>query len=115
MLSLLHIENIALIERADIAFGPGFNVLTGETGAGKSIIIDAIGAVLGLFLCAKGIGFLLNRYEQMTYSGILGFVVGSIFTLVPANFQLARDGLVCALVLIAGGLITYLFNRAGHS
>ncbi len=47
MLSLLHIENIALIERADIAFGPGFNVLTGETGAGKSIIIDAIGAVLG--------------------------------------------------------------------
>ena len=47
MLSLLHIENIALIDRADIAFGPGFNVLTGETGAGKSIIIDAIGAVLG--------------------------------------------------------------------
>lgn len=47
MLSLLHIENIALIDRADISFGPGFNVLTGETGAGKSIIIDAIGAVLG--------------------------------------------------------------------
>lgn len=47
MLSLLHIENIALIERADISFGPGFNVLTGETGAGKSIIIDAISAVLG--------------------------------------------------------------------
>ena len=45
MLSLLHIENIALIDRADISFGPGFNVLTGETGAGKSIIIDAIGAV----------------------------------------------------------------------
>ena len=47
MLSLLHIENIALIDRADITFGSGFNVLTGETGAGKSIIIDAIGAVLG--------------------------------------------------------------------
>ena len=47
MLSLLHIENIALIDRADISFGPGFNVLTGETGAGKSIIIDAISAVLG--------------------------------------------------------------------
>ena len=47
MLSLLHIENIALIDRADISFGHGFNVLTGETGAGKSIIIDAIGAVLG--------------------------------------------------------------------
>ena len=47
MLSLLHIENIALIEAEDIAFGEGFNVLTGETGAGKSIIIDAIGAVMG--------------------------------------------------------------------
>ena len=47
MLSLLHIENIAIIESADISFDKGFNVLTGETGAGKSIVIDAIGAVLG--------------------------------------------------------------------
>lgn len=47
MLSLLHIENIAVIERADISFQPGFTVLTGETGAGKSIIIDSIGALMG--------------------------------------------------------------------
>ena len=47
MLELLHIENIAIIERADIMFGRGFNALTGETGAGKSIVIDALGAVLG--------------------------------------------------------------------
>lgn len=47
MLSLLHIENIAIIESADISFAPGFNVLTGETGAGKSIVIDSISAVLG--------------------------------------------------------------------
>ena len=47
MLSLLHIENIALIESADIRFGQGFNALTGETGAGKSIVIDSISAVLG--------------------------------------------------------------------
>ena len=47
MLELLHIENIAIIERADISFRPGFNVLTGETGAGKSIVIDALSAVLG--------------------------------------------------------------------
>lgn len=47
MLSLLHIENIAIIESADIQFDPGFNVLTGETGAGKSIVIDAISTVLG--------------------------------------------------------------------
>ena len=47
MLNELHIENIAVIERADISFGRGLNVLTGETGAGKSIVIDSIGAVLG--------------------------------------------------------------------
>lgn len=47
MLELLHIENVAVIEEADIAFQPGFNALTGETGAGKSIVIDAMGAVLG--------------------------------------------------------------------
>lgn len=47
MLNELHIENIAVIERADIRFGRGLNILTGETGAGKSIVIDSIGAVLG--------------------------------------------------------------------
>jgi len=47
MLSALHIENIAVIEKTDITFGGGFNVLTGETGAGKSIVIDAINAILG--------------------------------------------------------------------
>lgn len=47
MLSLLHIENIAVIEQADIILQPGFTVLTGETGAGKSIIIDSIGAIMG--------------------------------------------------------------------
>lgn len=47
MLRLLHIENIAVIEQADIVFEPGFNVMTGETGAGKSIVIDAISAILG--------------------------------------------------------------------
>ena len=43
MLNELHIENIAVIERADISFTGGLNVLTGETGAGKSIVIDSIG------------------------------------------------------------------------
>ena len=47
MIKSLHIENIAVIEKTDIDFKTGFNVLTGETGAGKSIIIDAINAVLG--------------------------------------------------------------------
>ena len=47
MLTELHIENVAVIRRSDIAFGPGLNVLTGETGAGKSIVIDSLGAILG--------------------------------------------------------------------
>ena len=47
MLKYLHIENIAVIEKADIEIGSGFNALTGETGAGKSIIIDSLNAVLG--------------------------------------------------------------------
>ena len=47
MLVNLHIENVAVIERADIEFQKGLNVLTGETGAGKSIVIDSINAILG--------------------------------------------------------------------
>ena len=69
MLSLLHIENIAIIESADIRFDGGFNVLTGETGAGKSIVIDAIGAVLGertsreLIRTAPGAGAAAAEYS----------------------------------------------------
>jgi len=47
MIKILHIENIAVIEKADIEFTAGLNVLTGETGAGKSIVIDALTAVTG--------------------------------------------------------------------
>ncbi|MGE3536569.1 MAG: DNA repair protein RecN [Candidatus Tectimicrobiota bacterium] len=47
MLVQLHIENYALVERAVVEFGPGFNVMTGETGAGKSMILGALGLVLG--------------------------------------------------------------------
>lgn len=47
MLTGLKIENIAVIESAELEFDSGLNVLTGETGAGKSIIIDSINAVLG--------------------------------------------------------------------
>ena len=47
MLLSLQIENFALIDQLDLEFGTGLNVLTGETGAGKSIILDAIDAALG--------------------------------------------------------------------
>ena len=47
MLSSLKIENVAVIEHSEIMFESGLNILTGETGAGKSIIIDSINAIMG--------------------------------------------------------------------
>ena len=72
MLSLLHIENIAVIECSDISFTRGFNVLTGETGAGKSIIIDAISAILGE-----------RAYRDMIRTGTNKASVRAVFTEVP--------------------------------
>ncbi|HCT90335.1 MAG TPA: DNA repair protein RecN, partial [Lachnospiraceae bacterium] len=47
MLTHVHVKNIALIDEAEVDFGPGLNILTGETGAGKSILIDSVGVALG--------------------------------------------------------------------
>src|SRR6188768_2741080 len=47
MLRVLRIRNLAVIEGVDVEFEPGFNVLTGETGAGKSIVVEAVGLLLG--------------------------------------------------------------------
>ncbi|MBD2099288.1 DNA repair protein RecN [Leptolyngbya sp. FACHB-261] len=55
MLLTLHIENFALIDRLELTFGSGLNVLTGETGAGKSIILDAISAALGGRMSSKSV------------------------------------------------------------
>ena len=72
MLSLLHIENIAVIEQADIRFERGFNVLSGETGAGKSIVIDAISAILGE-----------RAYREMIRTGAEKAFVSAVFDGVP--------------------------------
>ncbi|MCF2662262.1 DNA repair protein RecN [Pseudoflavonifractor phocaeensis] len=81
MLSLLHIENIAIIESADIAFEPGFNVLTGETGAGKSIVIDAISAVLGQ-----------RTSRELIRTGAKSALVTAVFTDLPPLTWLAENG-----------------------
>src|SRR3989338_356540 len=47
MLRFLRIRNLAVIEAVDVEFDPGINVLTGETGAGKSIVVEAVGLLLG--------------------------------------------------------------------
>ena len=81
MLSLLHIENIAVIEQADISFDLGFNVLTGETGAGKSIVIDAISAILGK-----------RAYRDMIRTGTDKASVRAVFTKVPALPWFGENG-----------------------
>ena len=81
MLSLLHIENIAVIESADISFDRGFNVLTGETGAGKSIVIDAIAAILGQ-----------RAYRDMIRTGTNKASVRAVFTQVPELPWFAENG-----------------------
>ena len=60
MLDILHIENIAVAKNIDIEFNDGFNVLTGETGAGKSVIIDSINIILG----AKATKELIRHGEE---------------------------------------------------
>ena len=81
MLSLLHIENIAVIDRADISFDQGFNVLTGETGAGKSIVIDAISAILGE-----------RAYRDMIRTGTNKASVRAVFTDVPEIPWFSENG-----------------------
>jgi len=81
VLSLLHIENIAVIECADIAFDAGFNVLTGETGAGKSIVIDAISAILGE-----------RAYRDMIRTGTEKASVRGVFTDVPELSWFEENG-----------------------
>ena len=81
MLSLLHIENIAVIESADISFDRGFNVLTGETGAGKSIVIDAISAILGE-----------RAYRDMIRTGAAKASVRAVFMDVPEYPWFSENG-----------------------
>ncbi len=82
MLSLLQIENIAVIERSEIEFGPGLNVLTGETGAGKSIIIDAISALLGA-----------RTSRELIRSGAANASVTAVFTDSNARIWLEDNGI----------------------
>ncbi len=82
MIQLLHIENIAVIEKADITFGPGLNVLTGETGAGKSIVIDALSAVIGG-----------RTSKELIRTGAHGATVTAVFTGADFSGWLDENGI----------------------
>lgn len=92
MLSEIYIENIAVIEKVNVSFNKGFNVFTGETGAGKSIIIDAINAVLGQ-----------RTSKELIRTGAEKAVVSAVFTdlsdeniksLEELGFSVDEDGLL---------------------
>ena len=76
MLANLKIENVAVIEKAEVNFTPGYNVLTGETGAGKSILIDSINAILG------------NRTSrELVRSGAQKACIWATFESIPASVK----------------------------
>jgi DNA repair protein RecN (Recombination protein N) len=81
MLRVLRIENLAIVASAEIEFGPGLNLLTGETGAGKSIVVDALGLVCG----ERADGDLVRTGEEKG-------TIEAIFD-VPRDFNLAALGL----------------------
>ena len=106
MLAHLHVKNLALIEEIEVEFGPGLNILTGETGAGKSIVIDAISAVLG---------------ERTSRELIrTGAVLGLLVVFLPQNPErtvgLIVLGMICCEVFSAAVLFLLArrqLNRAG--
>lgn len=100
MLLSLRIENFALVDSLVVALGPGLNVLTGETGAGKSIILDAIDAVLGGRITARSIRTGCDRAEIEAT-----FAIGDRLRawLQAANWEVTGDQLVCAVELVSSG------------
>lgn len=104
MIKSLHIENIAVIEKIDIEFDGGFNVLTGETGAGKSIIIDAINAVLGE-----------RTSKDLIRSGCEKAVVSALFCNLPYSAQLSLENNGFDLDDDGNLLVTRILTNTGGS
>ena len=105
MIKSLHIENIAVIEKTDIDFDTGFNVLTGETGAGKSIIIDAINAVLGERTSKD---LIRAGCEKALVSALFGDLSNEAKVVLCDNgFDLDDDGnvLITRILTVSGGSI----------
>lgn len=111
MIKSLHIENIAVIEKTDIDFQNGFNVLTGETGAGKSIIIDAINAILGERTSKD---LIRAGYDRAMVSALFGDLSEiSKMQIADSGYELDCDGnLLITRVLTTGGGSIKINGRA---
>lgn len=84
MLQALHVHNFALIEDAKVEFTGGFNVFTGETGAGKSILIDAFSIALGARASAD---YVRSGTDALTVQAILILIIARL----PDNFWKNRE------------------------
>jgi DNA repair protein RecN (Recombination protein N) len=100
MLLSLHIQNFTLIDELELEFGAGLNVLTGETGAGKSIILDAIDLVLGGKATAR---MIRTGMEKTTIEGTFNLTDRVRAWLIDREFDLTDDTVVCSRELSLNG------------
>lgn len=98
MLSELTIQHFAIIERVHLQFEPGFNVLTGETGAGKSIIIDAVSLLLG---GRGGADFVRSGADRAIIEGVFGLGSETRATVTPFLEQEGLEGDDPAMLVLA--------------
>lgn len=122
MLQSLHISNYALIDQLDIAFQPGFNIITGETGAGKSIMLGALSLILGGRADTKVVrdkdrkSVIEATFEVSDYSSLKAYcqandvewddgsaycAVRSLRLDVPGHLSMIRQSLSCSSKLLA--------------
>src|SRR5512141_518248 len=89
MLSLLKIKNIALIDELTVEFGEGLNLLTGETGSGKSIIVDSLGALTGERVSGD---LIKDGQESAVIEGLFAGVLGDSLRAMLTDSGVTDDG-----------------------
>lgn len=100
MLLELHVENYAVVEKLRVRFGPGLNVLTGETGSGKSIVVDALGLLFGGRASAE---MLRSGAQRARISGIFEAPERAVAALAQAGIEVEDGELLIEREVLAGG------------
>lgn len=100
MLLELHVENYAVVEKVRVRFHPGLNVLTGETGSGKSIVVDALGLLFGGRASSD---MLRSGAERARISGIFEAPAGASALLADSGIELEDEELLVEREILAGG------------